>query len=276
LIEFTVTFSVAGGDHSLAVNSINLTLGTAVITVSSDPIDVDLAIGETSDVDVNGDGVDDLRLTLNDIISETQLDLTITGLNLDYTVEEETATGDEPTAESNVSSIPQRSGTPNLDNEKEGVKHFVALTGKTPTGNQWSVVHFIAYGTTESTKMSVRDRKGVVGDYYDIYGRVPVSNDDWSDIALILTSHKPHQRNVETEKQAIVDFIKVYKRLPNYSNVHDEWAMYYIAYNIRNIVRNIDAEKSAISTFKSVFRYVPSTSHHWSIMRAIAYSGASR
>jgi hypothetical protein len=172
--------------------------------------------------------------------------------------------------------VPAKPAVQDLAAERQALGYFMNLTKTIPSGDMWSVVHFIAYGTPESSNMSIRDRQGVVGDYEEIYDRVPTTAADWQDIALILTSHKPLQRNEEVENAALYDFKKVYKRLPDYSNVHDEWAMYYIGYNIRNVVRNIDSEKFAIGTFRSIYRYVPSSSHHWSIMRAIAYSGASR
>jgi len=173
--------------------------------------------------------------------------------------------------------VPAQGSKLNVEGESEGLAEYINLTGSVPaTDAGWQNVHFIAYGTAASSKMSVRDRKGVIGDYNEIYGRVPSSDQDWQDIALILTSHKPHQRKIETEKQALVDFVKVYKRLPDFSVAADEWAVYYIGYNIRNVVRNLDSERAAIGTFRSVYGYVPSTSHHWSIMRAIGYTGAKR
>ncbi|MBT5502723.1 hypothetical protein HN858_00020 [Candidatus Falkowbacteria bacterium] len=188
-----------------------------------------------------------------------------------------TDTGVELTTETVSEVVPTQAAVINADNEAEGLEHFIALTGDVPaTDGEWQSVNFIAYGTTNSTGMSVRDRKGVVGDYFDIYGRVPASTTDWYDIDLILTSHKPTQRQISAEQTALVDFTKVYKRLPDFNNIYDEWALYYIGYNIRNVVRNLDSERAAIGSFKGVYGYVPSTSHHWSIMRAIAYTGASR
>jgi hypothetical protein len=171
---------------------------------------------------------------------------------------------------------PKQSSTVVQENETEGLAHVSEILDRNPSGDEWSAVHFIAYGTTESTKLSVRDRKGVVGDYYDIYGKIPTTDEDWKDVALILTSHKPHQRNEDAEAQAIKDFEKIYKRLPDFENVHDEWATYYIGYNIRNKGRNLDSERFAIGAFKSIYGYNPVSSHDWSIMRAIAYSGAKR
>lgn len=208
----------------------------------------------------------------NKVTAKTQ-HLTVFGLFGNKTATTTTQTEVVP---SSSGFIPAKPAVQNLDLEKQALAYYSKLTKGVPSGDLWRVVHFIAYGTPESSKMSLRDRQGVVGDYYEIYGRVPSSAADWKDVALILTSHKPIQRNVKVEEKALYDFVKVYKRQPNYSNVHDEWAMYYIGYKIRNVIRNIDSEKAAIGTFKSVYRYVPSTSHQWAIMRAIAYTGASR
>jgi len=172
--------------------------------------------------------------------------------------------------------VPVKPATVNVKNEAEGLEHIISIIGNVPVGNQLQAIDFIAYGTPTSSNLSVRDRKGVIGDYYDIYGRIPTSEADWLDIELILTSHKPLQRKISQEQQALIDFAKVYKRMPDFNNIYDEWAMYYIAYNVRNVVRNLDSERAAIGTFKSVYKVVPSTSHQWSIMRAIAYTGAKR
>jgi len=210
--------------------------------------------------------------TANKVTSKTQ-HLTVFALMGNKT---SVSTDPEAVVGSTEGFIPAKPSTPNPAAEAESLSFFTELTNVVPNDDTWPVVHFIAYGTPESSKLSVRDRKGVVGDYYEIYSRVPSNAADWKDIALILTSHKPLQRNLKAEQKAIYDFAKVYKRLPNYSNINDEWAMYYIGYNVRNVLRNIDSEKAAINTFRSVYRYSPSTSHQWSIMRAIAYTGATR
>jgi len=40
--------------------------------------------------------------------------------------------------------------------------------------------------------------------------------------------------------------------------------------------RNLNSEKTAIKTFKAIYGYNPSTASAWDIVRAIAYSGATR
>ena len=63
----TATFSVAGASHSAVIKSITET--SVVVTISSDPIDVELTVGETKEVDVDADGKNDLSVTLDSITS---------------------------------------------------------------------------------------------------------------------------------------------------------------------------------------------------------------
>jgi len=63
----TATFTVSGGSHSAVIKSITET--SVVVTISSTPIDVELTIGETKEVDVDADTKNDLSVTLESIIS---------------------------------------------------------------------------------------------------------------------------------------------------------------------------------------------------------------
>ena len=40
--------------------------------------------------------------------------------------------------------------------------------------------------------------------------------------------------------------------------------------------RNLNSERAAIKIFKGIYGYNPSTATAWDIVRAIAYSGATR
>ena len=63
----SVGFTVNGESHSLTVDSIGT--GMATVTVSSDPVTFDIAKGETKNVDLNTDGVEDIAVNLEKIIS---------------------------------------------------------------------------------------------------------------------------------------------------------------------------------------------------------------
>jgi len=63
-----VYFDIAGGTHSVVVESITGT--SALITISSDPQSFTMSEGDSENVDVNGDGTDDFKITCETITSE--------------------------------------------------------------------------------------------------------------------------------------------------------------------------------------------------------------
>jgi len=62
----SMSFQIGTESHTAVVTTI--TDNAVTITISSNPFDVCLTIGQTKDVDTNGDGIEDLRMTLNGII----------------------------------------------------------------------------------------------------------------------------------------------------------------------------------------------------------------
>ena len=86
----------------------------------------------------------------------------------------------------------------------------------------------------------------------------------------------PSQVNAEREKAIESAFRQVYQRAPVRSNEHDKAAVTIMAYGLRTAVRNLAAEQASIKSFKAIYRRVPATASHWDIVRAIAYSGATR
>lgn len=179
--------------------------------------------------------------------------------------------------QNDLTSVPTRISNPNLNFEEQAINYFVQLFGHTPKNDEWKVVHFIAYGTTESKRMSLRDRKGVIGDYYETYHRIPLNNSDWSDIASILTSKKPNQKSQSAEDQAISAFHKIFERVPNVNlNQDDEFTLNFMAYKLRSVNRNLELEKGAIRKFQSIYKFIPSSSSDWSIVRALAYTASTK
>ncbi len=64
----SMSFQLGTETHTAVINTI--TDNAVTITISSDSFDVSLTIGQTKDVDTDGDGIEDLRITLNGIIGE--------------------------------------------------------------------------------------------------------------------------------------------------------------------------------------------------------------
>ena len=94
------TFSFDGATkHTITFKEV--TTNKVVLEIASDPVTVELAIGETADVDVNGDGVMDMSVTLNSI-EDDKADITVMKYEEGAEIikaEEEAARGVEEAAE---------------------------------------------------------------------------------------------------------------------------------------------------------------------------------
>ena len=60
------------------------------------------------------------------------------------------------------------------------------------------------------------------------------------------------------------------------NNANDNAAVTVMTYGLRPQNRRMDTEKAAILIFKAIFAGVPGNSEEWDMVRAIAYSGATR
>jgi hypothetical protein len=145
-----------------------------------------------------------------------------------------------------------------------------------PQTQQNALTNFIAYGSPDTAKAGAGERAGVINSFRSAFGRLPNSVEDWSDVIKIANGRWPKQSNKAVEKKAAESFKKVYLRYPNRLEAHDDAATVVIAYGLRPALRNANSEKNAINTFKAVFKYQPQSATDWDIVRAIAYSGATR
>ena len=149
------------------------------------------------------------------------------------------------------------------------------VTGLTLT-NQYAITNFVVYGTNSTLKLGAGERAGVVNSYKAAYGKLPTTAEQWNDVIKIANGRFPSEQSMDAEKSALASFIKVYKRLPVFSNPNDNAATKIMAYGLRPADRNMDSEKAGIRTFKAIYGYNPSSAIDWDIARAIAYSGATR
>ena len=81
---------------------------------------------------------------------------------------------------------------------------------------------------------------------------------------------------LHNQRVGLLEFKKVYLRSANMDNPNDNAAVSVIAYGLRPSNRNLNSEKTAIKSFKYVYGHNPVSSLAWDIVRAIAYSGATR
>ncbi|MDP2944065.1 MAG: ice-binding family protein, partial [bacterium] len=153
---------------------------------------------------------------------------------------------------------------------------ILGLDSKISATEKTTINDFIVYGTSNTLRLGAGERAGVVNSYFQAYSKLPNSEAEWSDALKIASGHWPTERSVKAETQAKVEFKKVYLRVPNMSNAHDTSAVMVIAYGLRPTQRNLNSEKAATNSFRSAYKITPVSAQAWDIVRAIAYSGATR
>ena len=288
----TMQFTLGADAHSLTLSNVDVTGGSVTLLLQSDPLTVDLVEGETRLVDVDGDGIDDLEITLEEILSGNQVKLLITSLSLpgsaealaeelaedleEATTPAEVVTTPVPELYTPAEYMPSKNAKRSLDSEMAALKEYVSIKKVLPATNQeWYVIDFLAYGSTSKVRaIGQRERLGLLKDFMAIYDRLPQNSKDWENMANIAAGTTP-SRVLSREAAAIKEFVKVFKRAIDFSQAGDEAFVHQLAYNLRPQTRSLGAERSAIAKFFKVYKKNPNTSYTWAVMRAIAYSGVS-
>ncbi len=147
--------------------------------------------------------------------------------------------------------------------------------GATQTQKE-AIIDFVTYGTSSTQVLGAGERGGVVNSYKTAFGVLPTTSAQWSDVIKIANGRWPSQTNATAESKATAAFKKIYLRDPNRANVKDDAAVTVIAYGLRPANRNMNSEKAAIKSFKAIYGTNPTTATNWDVVRAIAYSGATR
>ena len=122
-------------------------------------------------------------------------------------------------------------------------------------------------------KVNENERIGLVNDFTALYGHLPKSESDWLKISDMANNEKIEDKLIDKEKIALVEFIRVYKRLVNFSNPAEEKFIHMVAYRLRVADRDLARENNALSIFAKAYGQMPNSSHLWSVFRAIAYAG---
>jgi len=155
-------------------------------------------------------------------------------------------------------------------------KKILSLDKTITNEEKLTINHFIVYGTRTTQRLGAGERAAVVNSYFNAYGKLPNSYDEWADLIKIANGRWPVERSAKAENQAKIEFKKVYARSAVMTNNIDENAVMVIAYGLLPLNRNLASEKTAIKTFKWVYGHAPVNALAWNIVRAIAYSGATR
>ncbi len=161
-------------------------------------------------------------------------------------------------------------------NVKKYVKELIKNVAEISKDNEYALTNFVTYGTPTTQILGEGERAGVVNSYKSAFGKLPTTEAEWNDVIKIGNGRWPSEKNDLSESNATEAFKKIYLRSPNRNNPNDDAAVTVIAYGLRPADRNLDSEKAGIKIFKAIYGYNPSTATAWDIVRAIAYSGATR
>jgi len=163
-----------------------------------------------------------------------------------------------------------------LKNAEAYLLKVIAETSSISSTARDILANFIANGSATTKTMGAGERAGVVSSYKKAFGKLPATDSEWLDVVKIANGRWPSATSASAVASAKVEFAKVYKRAANMDNTNDNAAISIIAYGLRPTARNTNSEKSAIKSFRAVYAHDPISALAWDIVRAIAYSGASR
>jgi len=155
----------------------------------------------------------------------------------------------------------------------------ITRQAKTPLDQRtkYAIAYFIQNGTQTTKVLGAGERAGVLNSYFSVYGKLPVSIDDWKDVIKIANGRWPAQKNLVAESNSANKyFVKIYGRIAKMADAHDNAAVSVIAYGLRPANRNMNSENAANKIFQSVYGHRPNSASDWDLVRAIAYSGATR
>jgi hypothetical protein len=140
------------------------------------------------------------------------------------------------------------------------------------------ILAFVHYGTESTKTLGAGERAGSVASFRAAFGKDPSSSADLEDVVKIANGRFPSQTNPDREAAVATAFEKVYKRAVDRTNRNDDAAVVIMAYGLRQEDgnRNIASERVAIKAFVNIYKKAPTTASDWDIVRAIAYSGATR
>jgi hypothetical protein len=168
------------------------------------------------------------------------------------------------------------------DENKEntnGNKYIVSLKAKVKNYSESAtnqLKFFITYGTELTKSLGEGERAGVISSYQKAFGKLPQTESEWQDAIKIANGRWPSEASQTALDAAKAEFQKVYKRAANMAQANDNAAVSIIAYGLRPTARNLNSEKTAIKSFRAIYGHDPVSALAWDIVRAIAYSGATR
>lgn len=165
------------------------------------------------------------------------------------------------------------------DSESERLTLFITV--KSPHDlserDKNAIAYFVDSGTPTTILLGAGERTGVLNSYLSAFDKLPRSILEWQDVIKIANGRWPDERNPELEKEAAdTAFANIYERRPDPNNPNDSAAITVIAYGLRPAGRNLESEAKATEIYRNIFKKDPVEAFEWDLVRAIAYSGATR
>jgi hypothetical protein len=169
----------------------------------------------------------------------------------------------------------------NSERNKESKRLTLFIIVKSPhdlsENDRNAISYFIDQGTPTTILLGNGERAGVLNSYLSVFDKLPRNTLEWQDVIKIANGRWPDERNLDHEEEASdVFFNAIYRRDPDINNPKDSSAITIIAYGLRPAQRNMESEKNAIHIYRSIFNRNPTEASDWDLVRAIAYSGATR
>jgi hypothetical protein len=139
-----------------------------------------------------------------------------------------------------------------------------------------ALINFITYGTKSTLRLGQGERAGVLSSYQSAFAKLPRTLAEWEDAIKIANGRWPNERSSLAEAEAEKEFESIYRRPADRNDKHDDAALVVVAYGLRPVDRKLESEKAAIRIFRDIYGTDPIRAQDWDIVRAIAYSGATR
>ncbi|MBI5077333.1 hypothetical protein HZB94_03045, partial [Candidatus Falkowbacteria bacterium] len=143
------------------------------------------------------------------------------------------------------------------------------------TSADWDAVKYLAYGTTDKTKgMNIEERKDLLSDYKAVYGKLPSTEKDWTNLGKIAQGTTP-TRVLGNEVKAIKAFTQVFGKMVQFSDQTNEKFVHMLAYRLQPEAKDTGKEKAAVSKYVEKYKAQPKDNFAWAVVNAIAYAGVA-
>jgi hypothetical protein len=263
------------GMHSFKVTALDLLNKKYTFTVQSEPQTFTIGLGETVQVDLDGDSVKDISVKFSNLYVN-RIETTLKQLSPAAVEAVETPSVAEPAPESApvVDFLAANGIIRNAELESKVLAQVQADAkefGLVLEGIS-TVVDYVAYGNSPaSLKFGQGERRAILRDYLETVNR---ANIVWEDMERLAVGQIPKVRNLQKERanvsRALPVFRKIFGHDPNFQNATENLAWNTLMYRIR-FSRDMGKESSGLAVYRRFYGHSPSTPFGWSVVRVLGY-----